>query len=105
MAFQRGGVIVVSSRRLVPSAACARRSLFPRAAAPATSKPHRFRKKGTVLDKYAIHGHARVCIWLRQRPRFVFHFIPARFTWLNLIERWFAELVVLSRPGHLPSSA
>jgi len=30
--------------------------------------------------------------WLRQRPRFVLHFIPTRSSWFNLIERWFAEL-------------
>jgi transposase len=45
-----------------------------------------------ILDNYAIHGHARVRTWLRQRPRFVLHFIPTSSSWLNLIERWFAEL-------------
>lgn len=41
-----------------------------------------------ILDNYAIHGHARVRTWLRQRPRFVLHFIPTSSSWLNLIERW-----------------
>lgn len=45
-----------------------------------------------ILDNYGIHGHARVRTWLRKRPRFVFHFIPTSSSWLNLIERWFAEL-------------
>lgn len=45
-----------------------------------------------ILDNYAIHGHARVRTWLRQRPRFVLHFIPTSSSWLNLIERWFAAL-------------
>ena len=45
-----------------------------------------------ILDNYAIHGHARVRTWLRQRPRFALHFIPTSSSWLNLIERWFAEL-------------
>lgn len=45
-----------------------------------------------ILDNYAIHGHARVRARLRLRPRFVLHFIPTSSSWLNLIERWFAEL-------------
>jgi transposase/transcriptional regulator with XRE-family HTH domain len=45
-----------------------------------------------ILDNYAIHGHERVRAWLRRRPRFVLHFIPTSSSWLNLIERWFAEL-------------
>lgn len=45
-----------------------------------------------ILDNYAIHGHERVRTWLRKRPRFVLHFIPTSSSWLNLIERWFAEL-------------
>ena len=34
----------------------------------------------------------RVKRWLEQHPRFVLHFIPTSSSWLNLIERWFAEL-------------
>jgi transposase len=34
----------------------------------------------------------RVQRWLQRHPRFVFHFIPTSSSWLNLIERWFAEL-------------
>jgi hypothetical protein len=45
-----------------------------------------------ILDNYAIHGHQRVRTWLRKRPRFVLHFTPTSSSWLNLIERWFAEL-------------
>jgi transposase len=45
-----------------------------------------------ILDNYAIHGHERVRAWLRKRPRMVLHFIPTSSSWLNLVERWFAEL-------------
>ena len=45
-----------------------------------------------ILDNYAIHGHERVRSWLQKRPRFVLHFIPTSSSWLNLVERWFAEL-------------
>jgi transposase len=30
--------------------------------------------------------------WLKRRPRFISHFVPTSSSWLNLIERWFAEL-------------
>jgi transposase len=45
-----------------------------------------------ILDNYGTHGHERVRQWLAKRPRFVLHFIPTSSSWLNLVERWFAEL-------------
>ena len=30
--------------------------------------------------------------WLLKRPRFHVHFTPTYGSWLNLVERWFAEL-------------
>ena len=30
--------------------------------------------------------------WLKKHPRFVIHYVPTSCSWLNLIERWFAEL-------------
>jgi transposase len=45
-----------------------------------------------ILDNYGTHGHERVRRWLVQHPRFVLHFIPTSASWLNLVERWFAEL-------------
>ena len=30
--------------------------------------------------------------WLTHHPRFVLHFTPTSSSWLNLVERWFAEL-------------
>ena len=45
-----------------------------------------------ILDNYGTHGHERVRRWLSKHPRFVLHFIPTSSSWLNLIERWFAEL-------------
>lgn len=45
-----------------------------------------------VLDNYGTHKHARVQRWLARRPRFKLHFIPTSSSWLNLVERWFAEL-------------
>ena len=45
-----------------------------------------------VMDNYGTHGHAVVKAWLAQHPRFVIHYVPTSCSWLNLIERWFAEL-------------
>jgi hypothetical protein len=30
--------------------------------------------------------------WLTAHPRFALHFTPTSASWLNLVERWFAEL-------------
>ena len=45
-----------------------------------------------VLDNYGSHGHDHVNAWLAKHPRFHFHFIPTSSSWLNMVERWFAEL-------------
>jgi transposase len=45
-----------------------------------------------ILDNYGTHTHPRVEEWLRKHPRFHLHFTPTSSSWLNLIERWFAEL-------------
>lgn len=45
-----------------------------------------------VMDNYGTHGHADVKAWLTKHPRFVIHYVPTSCSWLNLIERWFAEL-------------
>jgi hypothetical protein len=45
-----------------------------------------------VMDNYGTHKHPRVKAWLERHPRFVPHFIPTSSSWLNLVERWFAEL-------------
>jgi transposase len=45
-----------------------------------------------VMDNYGTHSHAVVKAWLAKHPRFVIHYVPTSCSWLNLIERWFAEL-------------
>lgn len=45
-----------------------------------------------VMDNYGTHGTAQVKAWLRKHRRFVIHYVPTSCSWLNLIERWFAEL-------------
>jgi transposase len=45
-----------------------------------------------VMDNYGTHNTAEVKTWLIAHPRFNAHFVPTSCSWLNLIERWFAEL-------------
>lgn len=55
-----------------------------------------------VLDNYATHKTPEVHTWLLRHPRFHLHFTPNSSSWLNLVERWFAELVSrkLRRSAH-----
>ena len=45
-----------------------------------------------VVDNYSTHKKDKVQGWLKKHPRFHFHFIPTSSSWLNLVERWFAEI-------------
>lgn len=55
-----------------------------------------------VLDNYATHKTEAVRKWLIRHPRFHLHFTPTSASWLNLVERWFAELTnrKLRRSAH-----
>jgi transposase len=55
-----------------------------------------------VLDNYATHKTPEIQRWLVRHPRFVLHFTPTGASWLNLVERWFAELTTkkLRRSSH-----
>ncbi len=55
-----------------------------------------------ILDNYGTHKHQKVRAWLDRRnrqhaqrhqaPRFALHFTPTSSSWLNLVERFFADL-------------
>jgi len=45
-----------------------------------------------VLDNASTHKTPTIRRWLVAHPRFVLHFTPTSSSWLNLVERWFAEL-------------
>jgi transposase len=45
-----------------------------------------------VLDNYASHKHPEVKKWLADRPQYHVHFTPTSSSWLNQVERWFAEI-------------
>jgi transposase len=45
-----------------------------------------------VLDNYATHKTPAVRRWLAKRPHFHLHFTPTYASWINLVERLFAEV-------------
>jgi transposase len=55
-----------------------------------------------VLDNSSTHKTPAIQRWLAAHPRFVLHFTPTSSSWLNLVERWFAELTnkKLKRGAH-----
>jgi transposase len=55
-----------------------------------------------VLDNASSHKTPAVRRWLARHPRFVLHFTPTSSSWINLVERWFAELTtkLLKRGQH-----
>jgi transposase len=45
-----------------------------------------------ILDNYGTHKTAVIQRWLLRHPRFHLHFTPTYSSWINQVERWFAEL-------------
>jgi transposase len=45
-----------------------------------------------VVDNYATHKTPAVKRWLKAHPRFHLHFTPTSASWLNMVERFFAEI-------------
>jgi transposase len=45
-----------------------------------------------IMDNYATHKTAAAKTWLARRPHYQIHFIPTSASWINQVERWFAEL-------------
>jgi transposase len=55
-----------------------------------------------ICDNYQTHKTPEVKRWLLRHPRFHLHLTPTYSSWLNLVERWFAELTnrKLRRSAH-----
>jgi transposase len=45
-----------------------------------------------ICDNSSTHKTPAIERWLLRHPRFHLHFTPTYSSWLNLVERWFAEL-------------
>ena len=46
-----------------------------------------------VLDNYGLHKHPQVRTRFQEHPRYHLHFTPTGASWLNQVERWFAEII------------
>jgi transposase len=55
-----------------------------------------------ICDNYGTHKTPEIKRWLLRHPRFHLHLTPTYSSWLNLVERWFAELTnrKLRRSAH-----
>ena len=55
-----------------------------------------------ICDNSSTHKTPAIQRWLVAHPRFQLHFTPTYSSWLNLVERWFAELTTkwLKRGSH-----
>jgi transposase len=55
-----------------------------------------------ICDNYATHKTDTIQRWLATHPRFRVHFVLTSSSWLNQVERWFAELTtkLLQRGVH-----
>lgn len=45
-----------------------------------------------VLDNYGTHKTEKVIRWFARHPRYHLHFTPTGSSWVNQVERWFAEI-------------
>jgi hypothetical protein len=56
-----------------------------------------------VLDNSSTHKTPSTQRWLVRQPRSTFHLTPTYSSWMNLVERWFAELTTkwIKRATHL----
>ena len=46
-----------------------------------------------IADNYATHKHPVVQRWLKRHPRFHMHFTPTSASWLNMVERFFRDIL------------
>jgi transposase len=45
-----------------------------------------------VMDNYGTHKTPSVVRWFARHPRYQLHFTPTSGSWVNQVERWFAEI-------------
>jgi transposase len=60
-----------------------------------------------ILDNYGTHKTPLIHRWLLRHLRFHLHFTPTYSSWINQVERWFAELTdkQLRRGSHRSTRA
>jgi len=45
-----------------------------------------------IMDNYGTHKTQKVIRWFARHPRYHLHFTPTSGSWVNQVERWFAEI-------------
>jgi len=45
-----------------------------------------------IIDNYSAHKHKNVTDWLEKHRRFHIHYTPTGSSWMNLVERFFADI-------------
>ncbi len=45
-----------------------------------------------IADNYSAHKHENVKKWLKKNPRFHVYYTPTGSSWMNLVERFFADI-------------
>ena len=58
-----------------------------------------------VLENYATHTTSEVQAWLEKHPRFKLHFTPTSASWLNLVQRFLAEIATRRIRPQTPACA
>lgn len=55
-----------------------------------------------ICDNYGTHKHSSITAWLAKHPRFQMHYTPTYASWINQVERLFAEVTrdLLQRSDH-----
>ncbi len=55
-----------------------------------------------IMDNYATHKTPATRDWFARRPRWQVHFTPTGSSWLNMVERFFAEITArqIKRGNH-----
>ncbi|MFO0852446.1 MAG: transposase [Gemmataceae bacterium] len=51
-----------------------------------------------VRDNYGTHKHTKVREWFARHPEFVPHVTPTSGSWLNQVERFFAQITTRRIP-------
>lgn len=46
-----------------------------------------------IADNYATHKHPKVQAWLSKHPRFTMNYTPNSASWLNMVERFFRDII------------
>lgn len=53
-----------------------------------------------IADNYATHKHPAMQKWLSKHPRFNMHFTPTSASWMNMVERFFSDIMPVRHQHH-----